>query len=266
MIQSLKPKKIEIKTLPILPTIVGYDYLQEQVNRPKGLPACQFFLCKKGRGELNVNGRKFVVNEGQSMLLLPNEGHSYRGISGDWYVDILALTGNCLRDILRGVRLFESAVYDLENPDLFEEYVKQISQERNPKELSKIVYQFLIDYSSMISMDRTSGKVHENEIIQNVVFFLEENYDREITLDEVAREVGLTKEYLCSVFKKEVGQTIIHFLTSLRISHARQFLVEYPQMRIVEIARRCGFESASYFGKVFRESVGISPDRYRNQL
>lgn len=67
----------------------------------------------------------------------------------------------------------------------------------------------------------------------------------------------------CAIFKKSMGQTIMHYLKTLRISRARIFLHQYPEKKTLEIAEMCGFQSPSYFGKVFKEEVGVTPEMYR---
>ena len=60
-----------------------------------------------------------------------------------------------------------------------------------------------------------------------------------------------------------MGQTIVRFLTSIRLGYAKELLEEYPDKKACEVAKLCGYESASYFGKVFKENIGVTPDEYR---
>ena len=93
--------------------------------------------------------------------------------------------------------------------------------------------------------------------------YLEAHYREPISLDTLADEVHLTREYLCVLFKTETGHTILHRLTLIRIGWARLYLEQYPDKKAYEIGRMCGFDSPSYFGKKFREVVGMTPDAYR---
>ena len=68
-----------------------------------------------------------------------------------------------------------------------------------------------------------------------------------------------------AVFKQILGQTIVQYLQTVRITHARIFLIQYPEKQISEIASLCGFENSSYFGKVFRKICGCSPDQFRRK-
>ena len=89
--------------------------------------------------------------------------------------------------------------------------------------------------------------------------YLEARYREPISLDTLANEVHLTRDYLCALFKKEMGHTILQRLTLIRIGWARLYLEQYPDKKAYEIGKMCGFESPSYFGKRFREAVGMTP-------
>lgn len=128
---------------------------------------------------------------------------------------------------------------------------------------SKECYDFLLDLSRCITHTHEFAYSHESPFVLKVVSWLEENYARPISLDELAKAVNLTKDYMCALFKKITGETIIQCLTSIRIGHARQFLIQYPDKKVIEIAHMCGFDSPSYFGKIFKQLIGMTPERYR---
>ena len=277
MLKSINHKKRDIKRFSILPVIVGLDYSQEPVNRPKGFPSYQFFYSRKGEGELSIAGRKVQIREGQAMVLLPNEGHSYRAISPEWKMDMIAVSGKFCREIVRSMGIHESGSYvfvqpknkiayhdTIDNHQIICNYANRIIACTEEKELSKMAYSFLVDFLSSVKRIEYYEKAGGNYMVQEVIDYLAAHFADSISLDYIATEIGVTKEYLCSVFKKEMGTTIFSFLTNLRLGHARQYLVEYPERRIEEIATMCGYDNASYFGKVFRENVGMSPNKYRN--
>ena len=65
--------------------------------------------------------------------------------------------------------------------------------------------------------------------------------------------------------KKITGKTIIRYLTEIRIVHAQNLLMQYPEKTASEIAVECGYSNASYFGKKFKQITGYSPDKYRKE-
>ncbi|KAI4445870.1 HTH-type transcriptional activator RhaR [Eubacterium plexicaudatum ASF492] len=124
----------------------------------------------------------------------------------------------------------------------------------------------LLDLSSCIKHINTTVPVQENLLVQQIISYLEENYAKPISLDDLARHIQLSKEYTCTLFKQCMQQSIMHYLQSVRISRARIFLLQYPEKKVLDIAKMCGFESPSYFGKIFKKEMGITPENYRNSI
>ncbi|MBQ1366597.1 MAG: AraC family transcriptional regulator [Firmicutes bacterium] len=63
--------------------------------------------------------------------------------------------------------------------------------------------------------------------------------------------------------RTETGMTYVDFLTRVRLFRARNLLLDHPEMKLAEVARQCGFSSASYFGLLFRKDVGMTPGMFR---
>ena len=133
-------------------------------------------------------------------------------------------------------------------------------------EASKMCYSFLLDLSKCITMIRPSAYIPENDTVHKMITYLEENYKHPIVLNDMAEYVGLSKEYMCSLFKSAMQQTIIHYLLELRIAQARILLIQYPEKTVKEISMMCGFESPSYFGSQFKRVTSTTPENYRRGL
>ncbi len=88
--------------------------------------------------------------------------------------------------------------------------------------------------------------------------------DQDITLDEMARELHVSKFYLCHAFKRKTGITIMQYVLSQRIARAKQLLAGTDHT-VTEIATRVGFDSAAHFAKVFRALEGTAPRQYRKE-
>lgn len=100
-------------------------------------------------------------------------------------------------------------------------------------------------------------------IIDLITKMIDEKYSEQITIDEIAKKVYLTPSYICNLFKENMKESIIDYLTSVRLKHAQRLLAD-SSLRIYEIAEKCGFNSTSYFSSVFKNTLGISPKDFRN--
>ena len=101
----------------------------------------------------------------------------------------------------------------------------------------------------------------EIETVKNYIY---ENYDKEISITELAEKVYMAPSYLSYVFKSETGQNLSKFIKAYRMEKAKEMLTE-THNKIVNIANAVGYENVSYFCQSFREYYGVSPQKFRDQ-
>lgn len=99
--------------------------------------------------------------------------------------------------------------------------------------------------------------------ITRAIRYIEQNYARPITLNEVANLVYLNPEYFSRHFKKETGTNFNNYVNTVRLKQALE-LVSHTDKKLSEIAELCGFQSFSYFSKRFKEMFGCSPYALRS--
>lgn len=120
----------------------------------------------------------------------------------------------------------------------------------------------LIDTVKEALKETKEQKETSNAMVAKAIQLLKENYQKDIRLDEVASLLFLTPSYLSSIFKQETGSSFIHYLTCIRIKKAKH-LLEQSTMKITMIGKYVGIENNSYFNKVFKKEVGLTPSDYR---
>ncbi|GIQ63203.1 hypothetical protein PACILC2_17710 [Paenibacillus cisolokensis] len=114
---------------------------------------------------------------------------------------------------------------------------------------------------------KARGGVYKETSISPVVRrarqYLRDHYDDpQLSLESVAKAVGVSSVYLSRLFKQELGTTFVALLTQIRISKAIQLLGS-TNRSIADIAEAVGYESQHYFSTAFKKAVGVSPNRYR---
>ena len=107
----------------------------------------------------------------------------------------------------------------------------------------------------------TENRIDPSETVAKVTGYLEENYSKDISLLDIARFAGMTTSYLCRLFKKEMNTTVNAYLTRVRIEKSKELLE--TDESIADVAKKCGFSDQSYFTKVFRQTEGMTPLKYR---
>jgi len=109
-----------------------------------------------------------------------------------------------------------------------------------------------------------NDSVHVSWAVEHTKFFVCENYNRTLTLGEIAWEVRLSAEHLSRVFKRSTGQTVFEFLRDIRIESAKSHLIS-SKLSVSEISDLVGFSSPTLFWRNFRKATGCSPTDYRRK-
>ncbi len=104
-----------------------------------------------------------------------------------------------------------------------------------------------------------------NNKIDEIFKYINENFNQHISLDEVADLVSMTVPAFCRFFKKSTGKTFTKLVNEYRVVHATKLLSE-SQSSITDICFECGFNNFSHFNKLFREFTGKSASKYRNEM
>ena len=103
------------------------------------------------------------------------------------------------------------------------------------------------------------------DTIEEAKAYIKMNLSEEVTLDEVAKKVGLTRTYFSALFKKMTGETFVHYRIKKRMEEARKLLA-VPTLTITDIAIQVGYEDYPHFTKTFKNFVGMSPSEYRSSF
>ena len=92
--------------------------------------------------------------------------------------------------------------------------------------------------------------------------YIHEHYMESISLEDAARHVNISKEYLARCFHQDLGITLVTYLNRYRVQQAKM-LLEKGAHNLTEVALQTGFSSSAYFSRVFRQEVGMSPREYQ---
>lgn len=94
--------------------------------------------------------------------------------------------------------------------------------------------------------------------------YLATHFKKQITLEKISNQVGLSPNYLCALFRQATGTTIFEQLAGLRIARAR-FLLKNTDLPIYAVAEEVGYNSQFAFSRFFHKAMGFSPTSYREQ-
>tara|TARA_R110001583_G_scaffold8413_6_gene40205 strand:- start:1233 stop:2111 length:879 start_codon:yes stop_codon:yes gene_type:complete len=120
---------------------------------------------------------------------------------------------------------------------------------------------------SLLNVDGFAFEIEpqDNKKIDIIFSFVSNNFNRSITLNEIAEKVSMTVPAFCRYFKKSTSKTFTEFVNEFRIIHATKLLSE-NHTSITEICFESGFNNFSHFNKLFKKFTGRSPLKYRNEM
>jgi len=101
--------------------------------------------------------------------------------------------------------------------------------------------------------------------VRKAMTFIEENYQRNLSLEKVASVVRLSIWYLCHLFKSETGETPARYLKAIRMRQARTLLTD-SSLSIKEVMNKVGMGDQSHFAKDFKRVYGLTPSQFRATL
>lgn len=104
----------------------------------------------------------------------------------------------------------------------------------------------------------------ENDIVNSAVKIINRDYCSGITLEDISKELHISKNYLCSLFKKYTGVSFCKYLNTLKTNMAKKLLDENKKS-LEYISYECGFSSQAHFSLTFKKYTGITPGEYRKK-
>lgn len=224
-------------------------------------------LCTKGTGEVLLDGEKYPFAKGDIVVVNSNVIHYTH--TKEWleYSCLIIDTTFCRQVGIDYTNLYFSPHLKNKNiENLFDQLKEVYSSLHQPfrtAKLNALILQLLIEicinYSAEKSETQTSSRSFEN--VKTAIKFLRENFNRKLTLDEIAKNVYTDKYILSKQFKKITGQTIIEYLNRYRCQMTADFIESGAG--VAEAAYQCGFENMSFFSKTFKKYMGKLPSKYK---
>ena len=245
--------------------------LAPHTSSRSNLQSYLFFTVLSGSGELVYDGKKYELKKGDMVFIDCRKPYSHTTDLNLWSLRWCHFYGPTLsfvyeKYVERGgrptFRPEETAPF-LSTLDVLyklasgSDYIRDM---RINEELNRLCT-LLMEQSWNPEEATTAPKKLS---VAEVKEYLEQHYAEKITLDDLSKQFFINKYYLTRVFKEQFGQSITAYLTSLRITHAKQ-LLRCSEKSVEEIGLECGLGQLHYFSRVFKEVEGVPPSVYRSQ-
>jgi two-component system, response regulator YesN len=148
-----------------------------------------------------------------------------------------------------------------DDPDLLTEALKITENAANLIQLKDSIKLWVLKVMGKISLLRGN---HQNPI-QVAKDWIKSNLHENITIKKIAQQVYMNPNYFCDYFKNQTGETILDYVTTVRLEKAKE-LLEKTDLKIYDISLLVGYQDTKYFSRLFKQWIGQTPSQFRDQL
>lgn len=235
----------------------------------------EIYVVEKGRGVVTLGDQSLPVEEGDVIALYSMDGNAFTP-EGPFRMALVtfSLPGTPETDPALG-RLVDSLRADgvirgLPDVDGLLDTIYRMNRQmlmRAPGyrfRLRALLAELLLQLAEARAAGVRSRPMDtaSRRSVDEIARYLYEHADGPVTLRDIAQEVNLNEHYICTLYRRHTGKSIMAHLHEIRIGRARRLLTHTP-LSVTQIAHETGFSSSQYFARVFKRMVGMTPGQYR---
>ncbi len=237
----------------------------------KNMNCILLFLTVAGEGLLRYKGKEYCLSPGSIALIDARNLHEFRAVEDGWTFKYIHFRGAMSAEYQSHIENQYGPVFLLsrksraETEERLESVYQELAKSGMPDhaELSATIYTILVSFLLMKNAVDSGQK--SAEVIQRAVTYITENYRRNITTQEIADAVFLSRGHMSELFTKTYGMAPHEYLTMYRLSHVRYGLVN-TTLPVSVLAEQNGFRDVFALSRVFKKKFGMSPTEYRKSV
>ncbi len=226
-----------------------------------------FHYIHSGKGTYHVRDQVYHLKAGDMFLMIPGERIFYQADADDpWEYSWIGLQGIKAEECVRRSRIYQDLVCSV-TPD--SQIVQIFSRLQNAAELrnadllfNACAWEFVYQLSTSTGIEEKQTPLSADEYTEMVLSYVEQNFERPISVQEIADHLALDRSYVHRIFKKRMNMSVKEYILSLRMANACSYLI-HTDLSISDIARSVGYDDVLYFSRLFRKKKGLSPSEYR---
>lgn len=227
-------------------------------------------IILSGTGTTMINGKDHLLSEGTVSFLTPSDFHDIT--SSGLSIFNIQFSEDCVdHEILNALIHMNSRICHLDQAQT--ESICKLCALLETAHMNtaylKIYYQKILESILLIFLQNvhaTGEKSTQTEpdIIQQIIVYLNMHFMENPLLKEIAGQFHLNENYLCMLFKEQIGENYKSYLRSLKLNHAEKLII-YTNLPITEIAFSSGYNTLSHFNREFKSMFHITPLEMRKQ-
>ena len=139
------------------------------------------------------------------------------------------------------------------------DYLPELMAENDLEELRRWFVKKISDSSKNVA---TKREEKSNSSVEKAKVYIDKYYYKDISLDDVSKEIEISPYYFSKIFKEETGVNFIEYLTQIRMDRAKELLTD-SSYSMKEICAKIGYADPNYFSRTFKKNVGVTPTEYK---
>ena len=257
--------------------LVELDFITDQTTKIHYHENFELLFIISGQLSLTVEEDNSQLSSGDLALINANHKHSYQG-SDELVLGRFVISYNKVRELLgmNHVLFWCNSTSDRnEAYDALRRIIAKIFNEslnndgRNKLYLSSLYYQMLYILAENFTLapnnrHQKEKKENSDDRIEKIFSYIRNNYQKNITLEDISHHLYLSTTYVSKYIKQKCGINFVALLNSVRLSHAMEDMM-YSEESIMKIALENGFASVAAFNKLFKETYHQTPSEFRKQ-
>lgn len=255
--------------LPFFVTESGHFYAESDyaVNRDFH-DSFLFLYTLNGSGRIKSSDETITLPENSAVLIDCHKFHSYSSVSPMWEFIWLHIKGSGIEAMFNLIYPEQISAIDVSNaltPTVCDELLKKRSQSdlltsvQASLHLHNILNTLL---KCRLSSEQSKINNRYADFVNQATKLIREGYSQPLTIDDILKNIPLSKYHFIRIFKQIMGVTPYHYLTNYRINTAK-ILLRSEDISISEAAERCGFADTSNFINQFKKHTGQKPLEYK---
>lgn len=264
------------KSRPLIVGSCGIYRLSEHTKmptyRPRGRVDFQiiYIAARCGHFHFDTVDNETIVPAGNIVIFRPKELQKYEYYGEDkTEVYWIHFTGSDVKNILRkygfpdNERIFPVGT-SMEYERVFKRIIIELQrcQDNYEEMLTLLLRHLLIIFQRELTREQVLKNEYLDHEMDTAMTYFNENYNRDINIEEYATSKGMSVSWFIRSFKKFTGSTPMQFIVALRVNNA-QVLLETTNYSINEISKIVGYDNQLYFSRLFHKLKGFSPREYR---
>ena len=245
------------------------------VSKPQGCPYSLLLHCTEGRGWYETGGRKHIIPKDSFVILPAGMPYSFGSDNSDpWTIYFVHFCG-ALAPSFAAHGPVRASVEPADNSRigerlrLFEELYGAFSRAMVPGHMayaSMCLGHYLASFTMLEQYRHMAGSEPAGQsFVRRVMHFMSENVHRPLTLQQLSEHFGYSQSRFSALFRSATGMSPMSCFMRTKVQQACAYL-ELSDLKINEISLRLGIGDPAYFSRLFRRTMGMSPQAYRDML